>query len=104
MLWSSRKFFWRPRLLTSAAPKGATFSPRSPRKSVDRYATRNGLDRRDELDLAHSFPPNCCGRRDKLPRSTVPGFVSRKGRLPIDLVTSLVRLQGENFSLTSDRK
>src|SRR5260370_967775 len=37
MLWSNRKFFWRPRLLTSAAPKGATFSPRSPRKSVERY-------------------------------------------------------------------
>ena len=36
MLWSSCKFFWRPRLLTSAAPKGATFSPRSPRKSVDK--------------------------------------------------------------------
>jgi hypothetical protein len=42
MLWSSCKFFWRPRLLTSAAPKGATFSPRSPRKSVARYAKRNG--------------------------------------------------------------
>jgi len=71
---------------------------------LDRYATRNGLDRRLELDLAHSFPPNCCGRRDKLPRSTVPGFASRKGGMPIDLVTSLVCLQGENFSLTSDRK
>jgi hypothetical protein len=42
MLWSSRKFFWRPRLLTSAAPKGATFSPRSPRKSVARYADSDG--------------------------------------------------------------
>src|SRR5271166_4594198 len=43
MLWSSRKFFWRPRLLTSAAPKGATFSPRSPRKSVGLFVTALNL-------------------------------------------------------------
>jgi hypothetical protein len=60
MLWSSRKFFWRPRLLTSAAPKGATFSPRSPRKSVARYAKHNGnfvlVDSGSfEADGAHQF-------------------------------------------------